>query len=501
MLFLVASPLKADDEDVLNRVIKLPKGKGTVYKMLGQVTDHTGYLFIYDSNLIDNDKEIKLKEGSYTIAEAIFTITGNPNLGLRVVGNHILLYKPEISVSTLPRSPSPPPTEDNFITIEGSILNRYTDDPIAFATVGISKSGIGTVTNLNGEFRFRLPDSLQNEVLQFSHLGFIPQEIESSFLAGGHHIITLEPKVIPIQEVVVRLINPQKLLEEMLEKREQNYAGKPVYHTTFYREGVEYKKGFASLSEAVFKIYKTPYSHPEQKDQVKLLKMRRIEKEQERDTIVAKFKSGINACLMLDLVKHLPDFVTDQRLYDYAHSDIRTIDDRLANVISFEPKKGIQEPLFKGELYIDSENSALLGATFEINPQYIDKSADIYVEKKSRGLSIIPQQVTYTLSYKSWNDTYYINHIRGDLHFKIKKKRQLFSKNLHTWFEMVTSKTETEDVSRFARNESLQPHTIFSDTHFSYDKNFWENFNIIPPEEKLSEAIGKINTKIEETGF
>lgn len=31
------------------------------------------------------------------------------------------------------------------------------------------------------------------------------------------------------------------------------------------------------------------------------------------------------------------------------------------------------------------------------------------------------------------------------------------------------------------------------------DEKFWGNFNVIPPEEKLNDAISKISSKIEET--
>ena len=98
--------------------------------------------------------------------------------------------------------------------------------------------------------------------------------------------------------------------------------------------------------------------------------------------------------------------------------------------------------------------------------------------------------------------TYYINHIRGDLHFKIKKRRQLFNTNiLHTWFEMVTCKIDTANVNRFSRIESLPTRTVFSDTHFNYDEGFWGDFNVILPEDKLNEAISRITSKIEETNY
>ena len=93
-----------------------------------------------------------------------------------------------------------------------------------------------------------------------------------------------------------------------------------------------------------------------------------------------------------------------------------------------------------------------------------------------------------------------MNHVRGDLFFRIKKRKQLFGTfPLHTWFEMVTCKIDTNRVSRFARSEALPTRTIFAETRFTYDEKFWGNFNMIPPEEKLNDAIGKISSKIEET--
>ena len=231
--------------------------------------------------------------------------------------------------------------------------------------------------------------------------------------------------------------------------------------------------------------------------------MRRIISQREKDTIIARMKSGIGASLHLDLIKEMPDFLLANdniEEYTYASTDITVIDNRLANVIYFEQRENIHAPLYRGELYIDSENNALLRARFEINPKYIKQTVGMLVEKKSRNLKITPQRVTYTVTYKPYNGQYYINHVRGDLYFKIKRRKQLFGTfPLHTWFEMVTCKVDTDQVSRFTRNEALPTRTVFAETEFTYDEKFWGNFNVIPPEEQLNEAIGKISSKIEET--
>lgn len=92
----------------------------------------------------------------------------------------------------------------------------------------------------------------------------------------------------------------------------------------------------------------------------------------------------------------------------------------------------------------------------------------------------------------------YIHHIRGDLYFKMKRKRFFFSNpTLHTWFEMVTCLVDTENVTRFSRAERLPPRTVLADEEFKYDEHFWEDFNVIPLEEELSRIIEKVALKIE----
>ena len=504
LFLLLGTVAKAGDSDVLQRTIYLPKSKATVYQLLGMVTDRTGCSFLYDSKLVNNEQIVKLRAGNRTVRQAIYKIIGNDRLKLRLTGNHILIYQSDTPVSTNAKSIQ---QRDSvaILTVSGTLFDKYTKDPIPYGTVSVSGTSLGSVTNQNGMFKLNLPDSLRNAQIRFSHLGYLPQEIEIAALTQPNQPLTLEPRVIPIQEVIIRVANPLRLLREMLDAREKNYAHHPVYFTSFYREGIEHKNRFINLTEAVFKIYKTSYQSTQIADQVKLLKMRRISNEQVKDTLIAKMKSGINACMLLDIIKDLPEFLTPATypdLYSHSSSDITVIDNRIANVVSFEPHEGRKEPLYRGELYIDSENSALLGARFELDPKNINRAGNLFVEKKSRNITITPQKVVYTVSYKPWNGTYYINHVRGDLYFKMKKKKFLATNStLHTWFEMVTCKIDTEQVSRFTRSEKLSTRTIFADTHFGYDEEFWQNFNVIPPETELSEAIGRISSKIEETGY
>ena len=91
----------------------------------------------------------------------------------------------------------------------------------AFGSVGIGERPLSAPsTNQNGEFRLKLPDSPDYPRYVSPHIGYLPQEIDGRELIDKHTVLSLEPKVISIQEVIVRLTNPKRLLQEMLTREE-----------------------------------------------------------------------------------------------------------------------------------------------------------------------------------------------------------------------------------------------------------------------------------------
>jgi hypothetical protein len=491
----MAAP-RISGEDI---IVKMPKCKGTVYELFEIITQKTGLQFVYDSNVIHNDIKTSIRKGKYTIQQAVLLITHNRNLHVQIFESHILIT-PTVNSPTVQKIHSITTKQSNEQLITGRLIDKVTHRPLEAGSIRIENSSIGSVTNMNGEFRLLLPDSLRSSLIVFSHIGYNIQMVPAEkFRNDSHAVIELQEHIVPLQEVVLRLANPIHILTEFHRNVHKNYSQIPISTTSFYREGVEFEKRFVKLSEGVFRIYK-PSSLSAEPDKVELLKMRNIVSKNEKDSVMAKIKAGIDASLSLDIIKSNPDFLNQfSTEYEFISTGITTIDDRSVNIIYFKQKEAVQQPYFCGELYIDNGNNALIGAQFEINPRFVKSAGDIFIVRKSRGMKVTPQKIVYNLQYKQWNGHYYINYVRGDLHFKIRTRRRWFgSSNLHTWFEMVTCKIDTTEVSRIARKERLPRASIFEDTNFPYDISFWDDFNIIPIEHKLSESIEKISHKIEE---
>ena len=496
--FLIVSSLKSATADTLDQKIFLERSRGSVYELLQKVSERAQIMFIYEKGVVRNEQRVKIASGHYTLREAILLITGEKEMQMRVIGNYLLLYKDAKEPPATPLTPMAGVASGTIV--EGYVKERQTQEPVPYCYIALEGSGVGTVSNSDGRFALKVPDSLLHTNVLFNHIGYHSPKIPLSVFLDSKPQVFLDPLSIQLQEVVVRYVPAQKIIREMLENRTNNYAKDPACFTSFYREGVEYEGDFASLTEGVCQIYKSGLGALDN-DQVKLLKMRNIHNKRYPDSILVKIQAGVRASLSLDIMHHIPDFLAFDRdqYFSYVRVGMERIDSGMVHVISFEQKREVKEPLYTGMLYIDVDNKALIKAEFEINPHYIKQAGPTIITKKSKSLDIEVQRVLYSVSYQRWNEHYWMNHVRGDLQFKIKRKKGLFgsAKKMNAYFEMATCEIDTDNVKRFSNRERLPTGQIFSQTHFEYDSDFWEQFNTIVPEQKITEAITKLLLTVE----
>ena len=205
-------------------------------------------------------------------------ILSDPRLDYKVLGKHILIYRTDKNTTPENKIQAGIPVIDTIKTlvIKGHIYDKENRVAIPYATIGITEENIGTVTNSDGFFTLKIPASLTGTSLFVSHLGYMSQSIPVQLKDRQQVDFYLDRRVISIQEVIIRYIDPDLIIEKAIDQRKVNYAPAPAYLTTFYREGVRKNNKYISYSEAVFKIYKAPYTAGEHSDQVKLLKSRKV---------------------------------------------------------------------------------------------------------------------------------------------------------------------------------------------------------------------------------
>jgi hypothetical protein len=498
LLFFTSNAKAQETEEIFRKRISLPSQKTSIYNALNQLSDSTGYLFAYSSNDVLSDRTIRPNIKNIPLREALFQILGDTLFKFRIIEKHILIYK-ETTQKTISADENIEESKSR-LAIKGRILDSKTRQPIIYATVGLPLFGIGTITNQDGTFYLKIPSELLNNHIIISHIGYESKEMSVAILSQQTVDIFLETNYISIQEVFIRNIEPQFLVKEAVLRIPTNFNANPAYLTAFYREGVVKDNKYQNYSEAIFSIYKTSYSNNYETDQVKLLKSRKIHNIEQTDTISIKLRGGVNSALLLDISKNLPDFFDIETInyFNFSRKDIVTIGNRTAYEIAFEQKPHIAEALLKGVVYIDMENLAILGADFEINPKFISSVADMFLLKRNRKFIIKPERVYYSVRYSKVNESYNLSHVRGDLHFKYRKRKSIFYSPFHTFIELVVTQIETQNVKRFDRHEIEKTTTVFTDNNYEFDEQFWGDFNIITPEQSIFDALNQINSKIEQ---
>jgi len=89
-------------------------------------------------------------------------------------------------------------------TFEGTILNSKDKLPIPYSNIGLKGAGLGTISNPDGSFSFRIPTKFKNDTLIISALGYKKKVIPLHFLDFNKtHSILLQEQSVLLSDVVV----------------------------------------------------------------------------------------------------------------------------------------------------------------------------------------------------------------------------------------------------------------------------------------------------------
>jgi hypothetical protein len=497
LFLLLMVPLKtACQEGILDSLLTFTAGTVKTGDALDIITLQTGYNFTYDSRLIDKEQPAEMNFKNVRLRVILDTILQNNTLVFSVIDKYIIISRAETSLPQATDSLQPEMTK--YIT--GVIVDDESSEPLPFATIGLKNKGKGTVTNNNGEFGLKITPDLFSDTISVSYLGYIRSEIPVRQAFHDGLSIPMKREYISIPEIIIKNQIPQEIIYKTISAIRHNYSDNPVLMTGFYREGVMKKRELQNYSEAIVRIYKSSYTSSLLGDQMKMYKSRKIENIKRSDTLAIRLKAGLSTCLELDGIKKIFDFLSRETMPDYRYrlADIVSYDDESAYQIEFEQREDIDQPLYKGVVYINTTDYAVLSAEFELNQALIHKMKESFIYNSSKGFNTWPVSVKYSVSYRKINNVYYLNHVRGDMIFSSKQKKKLFSSQFLVFFELAITDIELKNVKRFEREELAPIHSVLSKTITNYDPDFWGNQDFLRPEDNLLKALKNMKVKLQE---
>jgi len=383
---------------------------------------------------------------------------------------------------------------DSFVTISGQLKDAKTGEKIIYATISVPGTGVGTVSNSDGEFTLKVSKASNVDVFEVSHLSYTTTKFKISESIGKEKTFYLEPQILMLTGISVIPQDARTVVEMALRNIKKNYSEVPNMMTGFYRETIRQRRDYLSISEAVVDIYKAPYPTM-QTDQVKIYKGRKGTNVKKADTLMVQLQGGPNVSMLLDIVKNTDLSIALDNLdnYQFEFGSIVNIDDKINWVISFSPNVVREEPLYYGKLYISQDDMAITRAEFSLDLNDEDKASRVFVQKKPMGLIFLPTSTSYLVTYKAQQGKYYLNYVRVDLKFRCDWKKRVFKNYYSVMSEVAITDRHEDNIVRFANQEVFKSNMVFADKVQNFtDTDFWGESNIIEPEESIENAIKKL---------
>jgi hypothetical protein len=482
--------------------VQVSSGRQTIFSLLNEISRQTGVFFIYDSQLIDNEKQIRIRKGTYTTGELLEMILTDPSLTISFVEKYGIIHprdqqKPVCQVQVQPQNAFNADT--TRILIYGRVVDAASADPLPYAGIIIKGRGQGISSNADGHFNLSLPAGFRNDTIKISYMGYAAAYIPVELFPSGRIDIALSVEAVALQEVVVKSYDPYEILQKAISRRNTLYPQRPSLQTSFYRESIFREDELLSYSEAVFNIYKSAY-RSNATDQVRMIKSRKISNNDENDTLRIKLRAGIQSMLELDVVKNPPDFLISENLWMYKLPGVGIVpfEKGMAYAINFENAGYNTNDVYEGTIYIDAETYAVLQVDFNITQSYLRRNQHHFITRRSKLHNSRIRYMNYSVRYAPYAGSYHIQHVKGEIGMRVRERNRIWGKNYQASFEMAVMEISYDDVRRFSRRETLRPHVIFTDQEFEYDADFWAGFNFIIPEQKITSAIRGFNAGVEQ---
>lgn len=387
------------------------------------------------------------------------------------------------------------------IQLRGRVIGSDTNQPLTNASVSTESANVSTVTNQDGYFTIRVPLSSRNSKLIIRHIGYANREVPIiTLIDSPNNHIALIPSPIQLGELQVVSGDGSQLVKDALFRIPQNYSPTPNMMVAFYRESIKKGSRYISLVETVLDVYKASY-RSYNNDQARIYIGRKATDITPRDTVLLKFQGGISDALMLDIAKN-PEIVfgTDASEYNFHIEGLINFNNKPHYKISFSPLSIIEDILFRGTIYLEYETLAFARMEFNMNVEDRKDAGNIFIRRKPSKMRIEVLKAQYVVDFIESDGKWHFNYSGTDVEFKVRWTNRffgLFSTNYLISSEIAITDRYDDKIIKFPRNERIRSTDVIAERveHF-LDPTFWGEYNVIEPDQEITDAIDKLSSKL-----
>ena len=433
----------------------------------------------YDVNAIPVDSLLNLDFHRCHPLEMVKQVLSKCHVDIAFINEQIIIS--ELYVSKKESVP---------IKIEGHVVDAEDGLPMPLVNVSIKHQSLGTITNSQGAFEFKIPHTFKDSTLVFSFLGYHTSQViipESDSILN----VVLEPSTVKLEEIEVAYKDPKEIITILKNNHGQNYWNKQALLSGFFRESIRQDGRYVQVSEAIVEIVKPSYDKPSNMERVKFIKGRKKHDLQSMDLVDFKLEGGPFQFSRVDIARYHDFFPKDNTLYKYAYDGIDVLNEALVYKVSFKPYNDNGELLYSGILFIDAESFALVRAEFSLTRKALKMSGRSLIRKSSRKLKVKPLKANYYIDYRNYQGRWILNRIDGEIEVRINDKRNKVNSVFSAVTELLISDWKVEEKVKMKTSDLFKSNYVLADQIEETDASFWEDYNIIRPDEELERVFKK----------
>lgn len=373
-------------------------------------------------------------------------------------------------------------TNAQNVCIEGKVYDRSTKQPLAYASLAIEKTTLGTVTNAEGLFSFSIPQKHLRSNLLVRYIGYKTDTTPISNIRK-HHSIALVPLSTTLRQLVVM---PKDTLIMLIKKAERaipnNYPKDPISYTGFFRSTIQTPEGkYLDVGEAIIKGYKNSYKHERHDSQIEIVESRKWELKQKDSLLRISFYGGIHESITSDYVLSRSKMLQGNRkYYDYKLEDIIETPFGEAYKISFDTNEDTLKGKYKGYMLINKKSLAF---------QYFDiKQTPKALKEWDRSeLSSGQHEKSETVAcYEPCNGIWNLKYAQSKMTLS---SSTIFCSSINSTVTFIVSSIDSLKATPIPFDKQIGYREIYMQRMKPYDISSWKDYSIIRQDSTLTRQI------------
>ena len=156
-----------------NELIDMKLNNITVLEAIKAVEKQTTYKFVYNNADVNVSRRVNVNATNVSIEAVAAVIFAGYDVSIK--GNNVIIT---LNKKTDPVTEAQQQQER---TVTGTVIDAATKEPLIGVSIRIKGTGIGVVTDLDGNYTINIRNS--RDILEFSYIGFASQEIPVENLA------------------------------------------------------------------------------------------------------------------------------------------------------------------------------------------------------------------------------------------------------------------------------------------------------------------------------